>query len=203
MNIPLWFLVSNTWIPLQYKHWQAAGIPLCLSSVKSNLRQHSVQNRPSCEFMIVPLDWPWLTGTANAQKLDTTQPVLSLFTQNMQSRFCFFVFFHILTFTRIMCRTMLPPAEVRLDQPSGVTASSDCEIYVRTHGNVLLNKQKTHTCTQNLYLNGVTRIIKWCIVCFLVDFSVLKASLWPTLTAAAAAAWGDFYDSVCVISSHL
>lgn len=40
---------------------------------------------------------------------------------------------------------MLPPAEVRLDQPSGVTASSDCEIYVRTLGNALLNKQKTHT----------------------------------------------------------
>lgn len=39
---------------------------------------------------------------------------------------------------------MLPPAEVRLDQLSGVTASSDCEIYVRTLGNALLNKQKTH-----------------------------------------------------------
>lgn len=36
---------------------------------------------------------------------------------------------------------MLPPAEVRLDQPSGETASSDCEIYVRTLGNALLNKQ--------------------------------------------------------------
>lgn len=98
---------------------------------------------------------------------------------------------------------MLPPAEVRLDQPSGGTASSDCEIYVRTLGNALLNKQKTHRCAQNVYLNNVTRIIKRCIVCFLVDFSVLKASLWPTLTAAAVAAWGDFYDSVCVISSHL
>lgn len=62
--------------------------------------------------MIAPLDWPRLSGTANARALGTKQPPLPLFTQK---HMLFSVFTPSLSLTN-MQKQQEQQAEVRLDQ---------------------------------------------------------------------------------------
>lgn len=73
-----------TWVVLQVLSNSSHSSASDLSRVLSGWAQW---HRPSWEFMIAPLDWPWLSGTTNAGvQGTTTQPPLPAFTQKNTCR---------------------------------------------------------------------------------------------------------------------
>lgn len=77
---------------------------LCIRAQRRVSSGRTQWNRPSCEFMIAPLDWPRPSGTANARALGAKQPPLPPFTQK---HMLFSVFTPSLSLTKMRKHTTI------------------------------------------------------------------------------------------------
>lgn len=150
--------------------------------------------------MIAPLDWPWLSGTANAQALGTTQPPLPLFTQK---HMLFSVLFtSSLSLTNMQNHTAVVWGELGSTYHPSCTRSSFWKLEER---GTIGGKNTEHLFHILWNAEPIDVILMWHLVLFpSCSFLCEKASVWVTQFSGISSSTGQFLGlCFCYLPSSL